>query len=160
MRKFSYSFILLFLFAFSLTANDFSGQVISVHDGDTVRILDGKIQKKVRLFGIDAPETNQDFGSVSRDHLKSLVHRKKVKVAFKENDQYGRIVGELYLNEKNINLQMVQDGYAWVYRNFNKSKEYIDSEENAKKSKIGLWAGKNPIPPWEFRRNEKFQKGR
>ncbi len=152
-------FSLLFLSLISIGADDFSGKVISVHDGDTIRVLDGKQQKKVRLFGIDAPEANQDFGSVSRDFLKSKIHKQNVKIEFKENDQYGRIVGVVFLNGENMNLRMVKEGYAWVYRSFNKSKEFISAEEEAQKKGIGLWASKNPTPPWEFRKNEKSKKG-
>jgi len=151
------NFIIFFLSSF-LFAEDFYGKVISVHDGDTIRVLVGKQQKKVRLFGIDAPESNQAFGKVSQNFLKDLVWKREVKVEFKELDRYGRIVGIVYLGDVNINLEMIKKGMAWVYITYNKDPNFLEAEQIAKKSKIGLWKDLNPIPPWEFRKNERDQK--
>lgn len=155
-----FSFLGVVFLTYSLHAEDFSGRVVSVHDGDTIRVLDGKHQKKVRLFGIDAPESNQAFGKVSENTLKDLIWKKNVRVEFKEKDQYGRMVGVIYLENQNINLEMVKRGMAWVYRTYNKESVYLEAEEIAKKSGIGLWKDKNPTPPWRFRRSEKEQKSK
>lgn len=150
--------IFFFFLCFSLLGNDFEGRVVSVHDGDTVRVLVGKEQIKVRLFGIDAPESHQSFGKVSEKELKGLIWKKDVKVEFKEKDQYGRTVGVIHLGDQNINLEMVKRGMAWVYRSFNKDPNYIEAEEIAKKSKLGLWKDNDPTPPWKFRKSEKEER--
>ncbi len=139
-------------------AEDFYGKVISVHDGDTIRVLVGKQQKKVRLFGIDAPESNQAFGKVAQSTLKDLIWKKEVKVEFKELDRYGRIVGVVYLDSVNINLEMVKKGMAWVYKTYNREPSFLEAEEIAKKSKIGLWKDPDPTAPWEFRKNEREER--
>lgn len=140
----------------SIYAEEFEGKVVSVMDGDTVRILVGSKQIKVRLFGIDAPEKKQAFGNQAEKELKALVWKKEVKVVVKDIDQYGRTVGILFLNDVEINLEMVKRGMAWVYREFNNDKKYLEMEEIARRSELGLWKDKNPIPPWQFRKNEKM----
>lgn len=148
-------FLLIFVLSLPVYAEEFEGKVISVMDGDTVRVLVGSKQVKVRLFGIDAPESKQAFGKQSEKELKSLVWKKEVKVVVKDIDQYGRTVGVLFINDLEVNLEMVKRGMAWVYRDFNKDKKYLEAEEVARKSELGLWRDKNPTPPWLFRKNEK-----
>lgn len=148
-------FVSVLILPVLLFAEEFSGKVISVHDGDTVRVLDGRTQIKIRLFGIDAPETSQDFGKVSRDELRGLIHGKEVKVLSKGKDRYGRTLGVIYFNDKDINLEMVKRGMVWVYRRYSLDKDYLKAEEKAKSEKLGLWKQKNPVPPWEFRRESR-----
>ncbi|HMV80018.1 MAG TPA: thermonuclease family protein [Leptospiraceae bacterium] len=149
-------FVSFLIFPILLFAEEFTGKVVSVHDGDTVRVLlDGKVQVKIRLFGIDAPETSQDFGKVSRDELRSLIHSKDVKVLSKGKDRYGRTLGIIFYENQDINLEMVKRGMVWVYRRYSLDKDYLKAEEKAKSEKLGLWKQKNPVPPWEFRRESR-----
>lgn len=127
-----------------------SGKVISIHDGDTITILQDKQQIKVRLFGIDAPELKQPYGKKSKQFLANLIAGEVVEVDENGKDRYKRTIGTFYLNDKDINAQMVENGYAWAYRNF--SKKYTPQESKAKSQKLGLWRDKEPIPPWEWRR--------
>ncbi|MDX1960871.1 MAG: thermonuclease family protein [Leptospiraceae bacterium] len=151
MKNFIYSAI-VFIYSISIYAETFSGKVVSVHDGDTVRILVENKQVKVRLFGIDAPETNQAFGTKSKEALKSLVHKKQVTVDHKGKDQFGRTLGVIFLEGKDINLEMLKLGMVWVYKIHRKKGPYLSAEEEAKKNSIGLWADKDPTPPWIFRK--------
>lgn len=132
------------------------GKVVGVSDGDTITILDDmdKGRFKIRLYGIDAPEKKQDFGQKSKQHLSTLIFNKTVKVRFKEIDRYGRIVGKIFLDDIEINLEMLKAGLAWHYYRYNQTPSYITTEKQARKSGIGLWSMKNPIPPWEFRRKK------
>ncbi|MCX8000342.1 MAG: thermonuclease family protein [Leptospiraceae bacterium] len=153
------NFFKIFVFFLSLQilwAEEFEGKVVSVMDGDTIRVLVGSKQVKVRLFGIDAPERSQAYGKKAEQELKSLIWKKKVRVVVKDTDQYGRTVGLVFLGDLEINLEMVKKGFAWVYREFNMEKKYLEAEEVARKSEIGIWKDKNPTPPWLFRKNEKF----
>ncbi|WP_295147997.1 thermonuclease family protein [uncultured Campylobacter sp.] len=128
----------------------FNGKVISIHDGDTITVLQDRQQIKVRLFGIDAPELKQPYGKKSRQFLANLIAGKVVEVEEKGKDRYRRTIGTIYLNGKDINAQMVENGYAWAYRKF--SKKYAPQESEAKYQKLGLWRDEEPVPPWEFRK--------
>ena len=80
---------------------------------------------------------------------------KKVKVVIMDVDRYRRMVAVLYLGNTDINREMVQEGYAWAYREYLKgpyASEYIDAEREARAKKLGLWHQANPQPPWEFRK--------
>ena len=136
-------FLPLLLFAIS-------GKVISIHDGDTITVLQDKRQIKVRLFGIDAPELKQPYGKKSKQFLANLIAGEIVEVEESGKDRYKRAIGTIYLNGADINAQMVANGYAWAYRKF--SKKYTPQESKAKSQKLGLWRDKEPIPPWEWRR--------
>lgn len=144
--------ILLFIGLNSYAAM-LSGKVIHISDGDTVHLLTpDKKTHKIRLNDIDAPESKQAFGNKSKENLKKYIYQKNVVVEYKNKDRYGRILGTIYLNNKDINLQQVKDGYAWVYRQYSKKSEYYKAEETARKMRIGLWTDKNPIEPKEFRK--------
>ena len=142
------SILLLAMLYASLFA--FVGKVVSIHDGDTITVLQGKQQVKVRLFGIDAPELKQPYGKKSKQFLVNLVAGKVVEVEENGKDRYKRTIGTIYLNDTDINAQMVENGYAWAYRKF--SKKYTPQESQAKKQGLGLWRDKEPTPPWEWRR--------
>ena len=128
----------------------FNGKVVSIHDGDTITVLQGKQQIKVRLFGIDAPELKQPYGKKSKQFLTNLIAGQMVEVEENGKDRYRRTIGTIYLNGTDINAQMVENGYAWAYRKF--SKKYAPQESKAKSQKLGLWRDKEPTPPWERRR--------
>ena len=138
-------------------AETLNGYVIGVSDGDTVKVLDAaKTQHRIRLLGIDAPESSQAFGQKSKQYLSSLIFNKNISIDYKEKDKYGRILGTIYLEGENINLKMVQAGLAWHYVYFAKdNKELAEAEAAARKGKLGLWADAKPIPPWDYRYQKK-----
>ena len=142
--------IILSSYLFSL---ELIGKVVKVSDGDTITILtNDKTQYKIRLNDIDAPEKKQAFGNKSKDNLAKYIAGKTVKVEYKTKDKYKRILGTIYYNNIDINLQQVKDGYAWVYKKYSKNQDYYNAEKLAKENKKGLWNDKNPIAPWEFRK--------
>jgi endonuclease YncB( thermonuclease family) len=136
------------------------GKVIHIADGDTLTVLDGdKVQHKIRLHGIDAPEKGQAFGTKAKEALAERVHEKTVRVVWKEKDRYGRIVDDLYLGSRHVNTEMVRDGFAWWYRRYApKSKELERAEEEAREEPRGLWHDKQPEPPWEYRKRDREQR--
>ena len=148
-------FIILFLFTLSIYSEEIIGKVIGISDGDTIKLITNNKQIKIRLFGIDAPERDQEFGTKSKEVLSSLIFKKEVKLITKSKDQYGRTLGTIFLEDTNINLEMVKTGYAWVYKKYNKDSEFINAETNAKEKKLGLWIDKNPIAPWLFRKTKR-----
>lgn len=148
------------------------GIVTKVSDGDTINVTDPMGTKvKVRLYGIDAPEAPKDnkktgriskpgqpYGEEAYQALQSKVYRKAVKLDIMDIDKYKRSVGIIWLNGKNVNLEMVAEGYAWAYRKYldrPHASEYIQLEDQARSKKLGLWQQNNPQPPWEFRKSLK-----
>jgi endonuclease YncB( thermonuclease family) len=152
-------FLLLILtfISISLSAAEIKGKVVGVSDGDTITVLDDMDNGRfrIRLDKIDAPEKNQAFGNKSKQVLSSLIYGKNVVVRFNKIDNYGRVLGVVFLGEKEINLIMVQDGYAWHYSYYDKTQSYIDAEKKARLEKKGLWIDPNPINPYEFRKIQK-----
>lgn len=147
-------FAVLFLFFSSSFCNEIFGRVVKIADGDTITILtNDNNQIRVRLFGIDAPETKQAFSKKSKEFLSGLIAGKDVLVKFSKKDRYGRILGIVYHNKTDINEQMVLNGYAWAYLYY--SKEYEKQMKRAKQQKLGLWQDKNPTEPYIFRKKLK-----
>jgi endonuclease YncB( thermonuclease family) len=150
------------LLTFNLQAATLQGKVVSVADGDTLTVLDDKkTQHKIRLQGIDAPEKAQAFGQKSKQSLNQLVHSKMVTVEFEKKDKYGRTVGKVLLNGTDVCLEQIKLGMAWHYKQYQseQSKEdreiYAQAEQLAKSQAIGLWRDKNPMSPWDFRKQTK-----
>lgn len=133
------------------------GEVVAIADGDTLTVLDSeKVQHKIRLHGIDAPEKGQPFGTVARKAPGDKVHREQVRVAWKERDRYGRIVGDVYLDDRHINREMVADGFAWWYRKYApKDLALENAESEVRKERRGLWRDREPVPPWEWRKSKR-----
>ncbi|QDU80504.1 Thermonuclease precursor [Polystyrenella longa] len=127
------------------------GKVVGVTDGDTVRVLVNRQTIKVRLEGIDAPESGQSFGTKSKQALSKMIFNERVIVKKTGEDQYERTLGIIFLKNANINAKMVEDGWAWHYKKYNSDQSLSEAEIEAKKEHRGLWEDDNPIPPWEFR---------
>ena len=141
-------FILFIFIPLSLFA--FSTKVVKISDGDTITVLSGKEQTKVRLYGIDASEKKQDYGQRSKQFLASLIAGQVVEVEPKGKDRYKRTLGIIHHKGQDINAQMVLNGYAWAYVKY--SRIYVDHEGLARENKLGLWQSSNPTPPWVWRR--------
>lgn len=138
------------------------GIVTRVSDGDTIWVRElpsrnptGTRKYKIRLDRIDAPESGQAFGERSKEFLKSLISAKKVVVRYETEDQYGRILGVVYLDGEDINLRMVAEGYAWHYSHFDKTPAYVEAEMKARSARRGLWSQPFPERPYEFRHRER-----
>ena len=137
---------------------DLSGrvQVTKVSDCDSLR--SGTLQ--IRLFGIDAPELNQECkdqngkiwgcGIVAQRQLITLIGTKKeLQCSLRDVDRYGRLIMQCFNGSTDIGAAMVQSGYALAYRHF--SNLYIAEEEQAKTALKGIWRG-TFSPPWQWRR--------
>ena len=136
-------------------AQSIEGRVVGVHDGDSLTVLDGeKVQHKVRLYGIDAPEEKQAFGERAKQALSRLAFGETVRVEVHGKDKYGRTLGDVYAGGKRVNLAMVEEGMAWAYKG-TKDAALLAAEGEARREKRGLWRDKAPVPPWEFRAEEK-----
>ena len=147
---------LLYL-SLSLLSAEIKGKVVVVSDGDTIIVLDemDKGNFKIRLAKIDAPEKKQAFGNKAKQFLSSLIFGKQVSIRYKAIDRYGRIIGLVYCDGAEINLVMVQNGYAWHYNSYDKTPVYIQAEIQARRDKKSLWAAPDPTNPYEFRKTQK-----
>ena len=132
-------------------AQIFSGKCVGVTDGDTIGVLkDGK-EVKIRLDGIDCPESRQDFGSKAKRFTSDLVFGKIVEVYQKDIDKYGRIVARIIVDGKDVSLELVKAGFAWHYKEYSSDPELGNAEKLARDNEDGLWGMQNPIAPWDFR---------
>lgn len=158
MVKFCVGVIFLFTCFSGAFGFELSGIVVSVMDGDTVRVRDvtGR-QQIVRLAEIDAPEKDQPWGSRSRLALNELVWKKTVRVIGESKDRYGRLVGKVYLGEVDVNRSMIGTGDAWVFTRYLKDSTLLEIEANAKRAAVGIWSlrDEDRIPPWIWRANKK-----
>ena len=148
-------FVAACVLACAAFGREITGKVTRVSDGDTVWVSDSLGRHKVRLNRIDAPESDQPFGKESTAHLKLLIGGKTVRVEYEKLDQYGRILGIIYLGETDVNLQMVRDGCAWHYRHFDNTPSYAEAEREARSAKRGLWASGTAINPYEWRKSRR-----
>jgi len=136
-----------------------SAKVISTGDGDTLRVSSQGKTITVRLACIDAPESSQrPWGQQSAAKLKQfLPPGQAIQIREVEKDRYGRVVAELFVGNQSVNLQMVKQGQAVVYRQYLSAcsatqAQYLQAEAQAKQKKLGFWNQPNPVMPWDFRR--------
>lgn len=147
-------------------ADQLQGQVVKVSDGDTVTVLDDQRQQHViRLAGIDAPENSQPHGQKSKAFLSQAVFGRHVTVQFDKRDRYGRIVGKLVVQGEDANLQQLQAGWAWHYKQYQREQtpqeraDYGEAEVKARDKHLGLWQGHAPPePPWAYRARLKSER--
>lgn len=131
-------------------------RVIGVSDGDTIHCLTpSREDLRVRLAKIDAPEKRQDFGARAKQHLSDKVFGQDVALEIQSQDRYGRFVAVVRAGGRDINREMVVDGFAWVYRAYSSDPSYLKAEDVARSQNAGLWAGYKPIAPWEWRQGER-----
>ena len=152
----------LLTLALTAHAETITGRVVGVADGDTITVLDAdKVQHKIRLSGIDAPEKKQAFGNRSKKSLSALAFDKTVNVETEKRDRYGRQIGKVLVDGRDVNLVQVERGMAWFYRQYqrdqapNDRRLYEAAEDAARADKRGLWRDDGPVPPWEFRHRGK-----
>lgn len=152
----SLCFLYIFLIPEASLSKTLSGKVVGIPDGDTIKILDSsKQQYRIRLYGIDCPEDGQPFGKAAKKHTARLTAGKNASIVKYDIDKYGRIVGVVIVDGINVNRSLLELGLAWQYRKYCSSEfcdEWLSTEEQAKRSGIGLWKSNDPIPPWEWRK--------
>ena len=132
------------------------GRVVAIADGDTLTVLTGTNQTKIRLWGIDCPEKKQAFGTVAKAALSGLTFGRDVDVEVLGTDRYGRTLGLVQIGDKKVNLELVRQGLAWWYRQYAPAaKDLAGAEQAARLAKRGLWADADPVAPWEFRHGQR-----
>lgn len=169
MRFFSLLFSTFFLFGCSFSAEkqeketaietekteEITYPVLKVVDGDTIWVrIDGE-NEKIRFVGIDTPETKKEFTPVecyadeAEERLKALLKRKKVALLKNKKgdnrDKYGRLLRYVFVDGKDIDAQLIEEGYAFAFRRYphDRMDFYIEKEAQAKAAKRGMWNPKN-----------------
>jgi endonuclease YncB( thermonuclease family) len=138
-----------------------SGVVTTVYDGDTVDVRERSARVvRIRLYGIDAPETGkrgvrgQPYAGEAKRALMEKVLGRQVVLEIMDWDHYGRAVAVIRLGGRDVNRDMVSQGWAWAYRHYLQgpyASAYIGAEELSRMHRLGIWRQDNPQPPWEFR---------
>ena len=158
--------LLSFLVTLNTTAQDVlptnsinfveEGTVIRVVDGDTIEVYENKKIEKIRLIGVNTPETVdprkdvQCYGTEASLFLKKELEGNQVALesdnSQTEKDTYGRLLRYVYLKGTNINKKIIEEGYGFEYTYktpYKFQKEFKEAEENAKKDEKGLWNKSN-----------------
>lgn len=154
------------LLAWLLLANPVLADVcqsvaVAITDGDTIKAYCQGKKVSIRLAAIDAPEKKQAYGKAAKDYLAALVQDKPLTIDIVDEDHYGRLVGNIFIDKVYINLQMVQSGYAWVYTDYQDAvakgwlENLLSAQIDAKKHKRGLWQDEKPKAPWHYRKHAK-----
>jgi endonuclease YncB( thermonuclease family) len=135
--------------------------VVSVGDGDTLRVDEGGKRVTIRLGCIDAPETAQaPYGMASRRLLQELAPvGAKVQLVIEGRDPYGRTVADIMRDGQSINLRMVRAGQAFAYRQYVAKCDaaaYLKAEQDAERARLGVWDVPGGMTrPWDFRRGRR-----
>jgi endonuclease YncB( thermonuclease family) len=137
------------------------GRVTRVLDGDTIEVALSSGPIRVRIGSVDAPEKNQPWGREARAALTRKLGDREVELDVVSQDQYDRLVAVVGLDGMNVNAWLVQQGYAWAYREYTKDKTYCAWEAEARAAQRGLWAlpAAQRHAPWEFRSAQRGRTG-
>lgn len=145
--------------------DSFSGRVVGVSDGDTVTVLvNGHDQYKIRIAGIDAPEKKQPFGQRAKALMSDMVYGRDVTVNWDKRDRFGRTVGVVLVSGQDAGKSMLLAGLAWHYKKYQGDQSQLDRERYsaaegvARSERVGLWVDKDPVPPWEWRKQRRDKK--
>ena len=139
---------------------EFTGKVVSVHDGDTITVLLGKERVSVRISAVDCPEVRAYFGKGGQQpysrqaaqFTEKLVGGKMVKVKTIGKSR-NRVVGIVTLPDgRRLGRELLAAGYGWLDPRFSKDAGLLKAQAAAKKAKRGLWVGNTPVAPWEWRK--------
>lgn len=141
----------------SAVAETVVGKVVSIADGDTITVLAGETQVKVRLHGIDTPETRQDYGTVAKDFTADRCFGEVVTVVVTDTDRYGRKVGLIVLGDGRVlNHELVAAGLAHWYEEYARGDLALERlQDEARAAKRGLWSRPDAIAPSEFRKGKR-----
>lgn len=148
--------VIFLLLSFNIYAEKYIVEVIKVVDGDTVDVLTTDNKKiRLRLYGIDTPESNQPYGKVATNFLKSLILNKYVEIFIFGKGKYKRSIALIKYKDRIVNSLMISYSLAWVYEKYCKEDfcgDWRELQGMVRVSGKGIWSEKNPTPPWEWRK--------
>lgn len=136
----------------SRVGQTWTGRVVVVADGDTLEVMRDGRAVRVRMAGIDAPESGQPWSRRARSRLAELVFHRDVTVHVRDVDRYGRDVVDVMTSDgRRVNSILVGEGLAWFYEAYSDDGELERLEIEARSGRRGVWSDRNPTPPWVWR---------
>lgn len=144
-----------------IAAADFTGRVVGVSDGDTIKVLRDGREVRIRIVGIDAPEKKQPFGERAKQAMSKLVFGRPVRIEERKTDRYGRILGRVLVGGTDAGLELIGNGLAWHYKAYQREQprgeavRYSNTELGARQRRAGLWSDAAPVPPWDWRKSRR-----
>ncbi|MEF8942525.1 MAG: thermonuclease family protein [Desulfohalobiaceae bacterium] len=135
------------------------GDVVEVIDADILKVRKGSTEVEVRLYGIDAPESDQPYGLRASRFTKMMARFERVEVEPEHRDQHGRVEALVYLDGDGecLNEELVKAGHAWVHERYchiRDCAQWQKLERRARQAGRGLWTQSDPVPPWDWRGGE------
>ncbi len=150
--------IALFILLFAVSAQAKTVTVVSVVDGDTLKVIDESGLTTIRLYGVDSPEKKQAFGLAAKDFVEMMTAGKVVDASPVGTDIYKRTIAVVMLGTQCLQEQLILAGYAWVYPQYCR-KSFCEAWSKLQGisagNRVGLWAGPAPVQPWEWRKMKK-----
>ena len=141
------------------TSNEvFSAQVVKVVDGDSLELSHQGKKLRVRLWGIDTPEWQQEFSHKAKAFTSSRVQGQWVELQPKAWDKYGRLVAVVKVGGQTLNEELLREGLAWVHIYYCKEpicRGWRQLEKEARMARRGLWQSDTPVPPWKWKQGRK-----
>jgi endonuclease YncB( thermonuclease family) len=137
------------------------GQVVAVIDGDTLGVMVNGKEVRVRLYGIDAPEKSQPYGPDAKRELSQRAFGRVARLESMDTDRYDRTIARVWIDGECVNIGLVEAGAAWWYRRYAPRDADLQlAEARAKTDRRGLWAGEEPVAPWDWRTQRRNAAGK
>ena len=132
------------------------GRVVGIKDGDTIELLTSdKETHNIRLAHVDTPERGQAYGKRAKEFTSDFCYGQRATINITDKDRYQRLVGEVTVDGKELNLAIIEAGFGWHYKKYSKSKVHAAAETNARNKKRGLWSDKRAVAPWDYRAHKR-----
>ena len=152
--------LMLLILVFPPEALAWKGLVLHVASGDSLIVTrpGSDEQIKVRLYGIDCPETDQAFGKEAKEFTADQTIKGEVEIDPVKEYGSDRLSARVYVDKDDLSATLVMGGMAWVYRKYcaiPDCEDWIELEVAARQARVGLWSSGPPIPPWEWRRSKR-----
>lgn len=141
-----------------MAAKNFHGTVTKVIDGDSIKVKADSRYYEVRLYGIDAPEYDQNYAKEAKRKVKRMLYKKRVKVIPVEWDKYKRLVAIVeYSDNLSINELLLQTGLAWFYPKYCKKRvcgRWKKVARDARNKRLNIWSESSPVAPWRWKQRK------
>lgn len=144
-----------------LAKKPFTAIVTKVIDGDSLEVKAGRKTYEIRLYGIDAPEYDQPYGSKAKKLVKTTILGKRVDITPVEWDKYHRLVAIVERDGQSVNKRLIKSGLAWYYPRYCTKKvcrSWKQEEKDSRKRKKNIWSTSSSVAPWKWKRDKHRRK--
>jgi len=136
----------------TLVYADYTAKAEAVLEGDRLMVYHNGRRDTIVLKGIDCPDLKQPYGKKARQVTAAYVGNRDVTVRAVQRDRQGRLAAEVILQDgRNVAYELVREGLAWSRDGWAEGRSFNDEEELARAARVGLWADRNPVPPWKWK---------